>query len=157
PRLPGAHAPEGGLHEEGGQDGERRPEDPHRAAGLLLTGARGEALGSGGRPYSVSSQADGCAWTPLSDSSRSKWADGATRMSLKSPPVVFTDCTRPTMRPLGNMRSRPEVTTTSPTATQPRTGTKFMPSRLPTWSANPAWPDTTAVMRLRSMRTPRPL
>ena len=134
-----------------------RPERPSSRGGTALAGGAGAALGSGGRTSCVSSRASGCARTTMTSSSRSKCADGATRMSLKSPPVVFTECTRPTMRPLGNMRSRPEVTTTSPTTTSASTGTNFMASRLPTWSANPACPDTTAVMRLRSMRTPSPL
>src|SRR5713101_6360968 len=157
PRLQREDPAQRSLHEQRGHDGERGPEDLHRALGVARTGARGASLGSGGRTSCVQASSSARVRITISSSSRSKRAEGATRMSLNRPPLLRTDCTRPTIRPLGNMRSSPEVTTMSPTATSASTGTYFMASRFPTWSAKPAWPETTAVMRLRSMRTPSPL
>ena len=55
------------------------------------------------------------------------------------------------------MRSRPDVTTTSPAATSVISGTYFMTRSVATAPSTPTWPETIPVARLRSIITPAPL
>src|SRR6185503_19414633 len=138
PGLAGHDVREGGLEEEGHQQGQGRPEDLHRTD-------------------SVSCGVGGVAAATMTSSIFSKFADGCTATSLKSPDPFPTERTRPTTGPLGYIWSSPDVTTTSPTATSARTGTYFMSSSEVPESEKATWPATTPVVRVRSMRTPIPL
>src|SRR4029450_10386477 len=145
--LRGQHARERRLQQQRGQQGQRDAE------GLHLPGSSTRASGGGVR-------------TTMTSSSLSKSADAVTRTSLNRPlPPRTTVRTRPMTRPGGNMRSRPEVTTTSPSTTSASTG-HTLTTRSPPAASSVAdwreicaetWPDTTPVTRLRSMRAPTPL